>query len=542
MAIGEAGISFYSAGGHDHDGINSSRIDSRKYSVWDWEWDPITDSVPSRLIRQFENYQKFETAILNVINQNILSPAGVQLLPNSLHGVSIISETITATQIAANTITADEILAGTITGDLFNANVVLVNQVIASNNYVAGVSGWAIAGNGDAEFANTAIRGTITAGAVNIGAEDFWNSDGSFMLGGNTGIYTSSGIVRIGTDVLIEGTILADEIQVDEDNRWNANGFVLGGDTGIYTTANGIVLGDDVEIQGYVEAGAIYIDDDNQWGANGFILGGNSGIYTTNTGVAIGNWLVSNSKLIGSNNDNTTIILDPEGNGSIYTLAAENSGDYLMITNGDVFADDITGIGRVRSGSPGNNNTHTEMQFPGVFYTFAAQGVYGRNNYGWSFTYDGTNAWAHLWDPSLNNNNGGYISVCLATCAQVGATTSSTTTIPPTTTTPAPGSTTTTTTTTSAPTTTPPPGIDCSFSCNNTAGWTAAGVVNGQQRYIKTGCADQYCPLNTTTPAPTTTTTTTTTTSPPCGQFACGAGFCDSCEGCICSGGICMCP
>lgn len=378
MAIGEAGITFYSAGGHDHDGINSSQIDSTKYAVWDWEWNPITDSVPSRLIRQFQNYQKFETAILNVINQNILSPAGVQLLPNSLHGVSIISETITATQIAANTITANEIQAGTITGDLFNANVVLVNQVIGSNNYAPGVSGWAIYGNGTAEFDAASIRGTITAGAVNIGQDDFWNSDGSFMLGGANGIYTSNGVVRIGTSVVIEGDVLAGSIYINDDNQWNNSGFVLGGANGIYTSGGNVRIGTNVIIEGAVVASAVstggvniysngvlaasnfVIAANGAFGNNNFEVDASGNLWANNADItgeinatsgSIGNWTVLNGNLYGASSGGITTLLDPNGNlyasGTIegtsivaynFTIGAlyAPNGGFTVGTEGDV--------------------------------------------------------------------------------------------------------------------------------------------------------------------------------------------------------------
>jgi hypothetical protein len=287
MTIGEAGITFYSAGGHNHDGINSSRINSTRYSVWDWEWDIITSAEPSRLLRQDLNYKNFTRSIIDIINNSILSPAGVRLQPGSLVGSAISANTITADQIQTGTITADLIRVGTITGDLFNANVVLVNQIIKSNNYVTGVSGWAIAGDGTAEFDSASIRGAITASAIIVNDDNFWSANG-FNLGGDTGIYTDDGIVFIGTSVKIEGTIIAQQLAINEHNRWNAEGFILGGNTGIFTNNGVIYIGTDVVVQANVTANAFSIDDDNFWNAEGFALGGDTGIYTDDGIVYIG--------------------------------------------------------------------------------------------------------------------------------------------------------------------------------------------------------------------------------------------------------------
>jgi len=193
--------------------------------------------------------------------------------PGSLGGGLLIANSIDATKIVANTITADKIATGTITGNLFSANVVLVNQVIASNNYSSGVSGWAIFGNGNAEFANTSIRGTLTAVELQIDENNFWEDDG-FVLGGNTGIYTYNGNVVIGTNVVIEGTITADQIAIDNNNFWNDGGFALGGTAGIYTS-NGLVrIGTSVVIEGDIVADSVFTDGLDIY-ANGALVANN---------------------------------------------------------------------------------------------------------------------------------------------------------------------------------------------------------------------------------------------------------------------------
>lgn len=66
------------------------------------------------------------------------------------------------TSVAANAIGSDQI----------GSNVILDNKVIASSNYVSGVSGWVIDGFGNAEFSNVYVRGDINASSGTIG---YWN-------------------------------------------------------------------------------------------------------------------------------------------------------------------------------------------------------------------------------------------------------------------------------------------------------------------------------------------------------------------------------
>ena len=50
------------------------------------------------------------------------------------------------------------------------AGTVLIREDIESQNYVTGVSGWAIFANGDAEFNNGIFRGQLTAGSITSGS------------------------------------------------------------------------------------------------------------------------------------------------------------------------------------------------------------------------------------------------------------------------------------------------------------------------------------------------------------------------------------
>lgn len=72
------------------------------------------------------------------------------------------------------------------------AGVVLIREDIESQNYEAGVSGWAIFANGDAEFNNGTFRGQLTAGSITAGTIGDSTIVNSEFIGGainNSAIY-----------------------------------------------------------------------------------------------------------------------------------------------------------------------------------------------------------------------------------------------------------------------------------------------------------------------------------------------------------------
>lgn len=250
MAISESQIVFYSGGGHNHDGVSSSLISTSDYSVFDFSFGVFGD--PDRMRSQVFNANALEQYIISTVNSSVLQPAGIFLQNGTINGVAIIDNTVTANQIAANTITAAQIFAGTITADLIAANtitaaqiatnaitsdeiaagaitaselaanIVLVNNIISSNNYVTGVSGWAVNSNGTAEFANTSIRGTIIASQVSTPGIDI-NADGSISstnfnvtAGGNL---TASNVDLTGEITASSGVIAGFNIVGDKLSR-----------------------------------------------------------------------------------------------------------------------------------------------------------------------------------------------------------------------------------------------------------------------------------------------------------------------------------
>ena len=150
----ESSIIFYN-GGHNHDGISSARIDTAKYSFYDFTAN--FSSEESRRLVQEENSRVFRNVISDIVKTSVLGPSGITLGPNQVRAENISAGAVTATSLAAN--------------------IVLVNNVIRSNNFdgtvlangaitTAGTVGWAISGQGTAIFDTSFIRGTIDADSL----------------------------------------------------------------------------------------------------------------------------------------------------------------------------------------------------------------------------------------------------------------------------------------------------------------------------------------------------------------------------------------
>ena len=247
----ESVIRFFRSGGHKHDGISSSLIDYTKYSIFDFGTDVSTSGQDAaRELTRENNQNRFNQYIANFISTQILAPAGIVLLENSVRGVHIGANEITANNIAANTITANEIAANTITASELAINVVQVGDTISSNNYVLGTTGWQIRSNGSAEFNNNIIvRGQIEAtsgnftGNINAGGT-FANgsvSNGA-ITGGSLTIGTANNIFKVasnGSMWLGDASITLAPFSVTNAGVLNANSGTIGGWTLASTTLTG---------------------------------------------------------------------------------------------------------------------------------------------------------------------------------------------------------------------------------------------------------------------------------------------------------------
>ena len=159
-------------GGHKHDGVSSSLIDVTKYSIYDFVVGKTGDSARQAI--QQRNYDSLKGVISSIITTDILGPSGVRLGPNSVQSVNISAGAVTASELAANIVLVNNIISSSNFDGTVAANGAITSQ---------GTSGWAITSAGSAVFSNTAIRGTLTAGALYINAYNQWYANGSIYVG-----------------------------------------------------------------------------------------------------------------------------------------------------------------------------------------------------------------------------------------------------------------------------------------------------------------------------------------------------------------------
>jgi hypothetical protein len=236
----ENSIIFIPAGGHSHDGVTSSLISTEKYSIYDFSPSFVNSTQSqTRAIRQENNRLAFESLVVNIVNQSVLVPAGIRLIPNTLNASAIIANTVTAVHLAANTITADEIAANTITADELVSNIILVNNIIRSNVYNPGSDGWRISNDGSAEFSNVVVRGNIFS---NVGTIGGWTlSSNSLASGtGSTTLYSNGAAVLGNTTIAANGRVTNGSFTLSSTGTLTATNVDI---TGAVTATSGSFTG-----------------------------------------------------------------------------------------------------------------------------------------------------------------------------------------------------------------------------------------------------------------------------------------------------------
>jgi hypothetical protein len=304
-------IVFSPAGGHSHNGRNSSLIDSTAYSMYDFSPTFVgTEVNPDRAVRQENNRIAFEDVIKRVVNNSVLAPAGIRLDPGSLNGSLIIANTITANQLAANTITASEISAGTITANELSSNIVLINNRITSQNWNGtiqangtiysngiGSSGWAIT-NTHAVFDSTLIRGAIAADS---------------LLTPGLSISNTGAISSTSFNVTAAGNVTATNANI----------------TGSITSGSGTIGGWTIDTN-RIYGGSTYLY------SNGQITSGNfnvtSGGVLSATGASITGTLTSSAGTIGGWTINPASI--SAGNTALYSNGQITNGNFSVSSGG----------------------------------------------------------------------------------------------------------------------------------------------------------------------------------------------------------------
>jgi hypothetical protein len=266
----EFSVTFSGAGGHNHDGISSSRIDTTSYSIFDFRTGIIGNN-PSRTSLQQTNKISFDNYIIDLLNTKEFSPTLIKIKPNSLAGKILVQ--------------------GTLTTDKLETNMVLVKQQIQSDNFNGvidsnqnitndGTTGWAISSSGQSVFNDVTVRGTIIANSGNIGGIVISNSAiySSDFDGSNGFALYSNGFADF-NEVSVRGEILA--------NSGNIGGILISssaiyssdfdGSNGFALYSNGFADFNEVSVRGEIFATSGSIDDNFQIGAN-LIIGNNLNI------------------------------------------------------------------------------------------------------------------------------------------------------------------------------------------------------------------------------------------------------------------------
>jgi hypothetical protein len=219
--ISEGCILFFQ-GGHDHNGISSSLIDTASYSIYDFVVGNVGSS--SRQANQQKNFDSLKSVISNIVKTDVLGPSGVRLNPNSIQSIHIEAGAVTASELSANIVLVNNIIRSS----NFDGNVA-ANGSITSN----GTVGWAISGDGSAVFDSSYIRGTITAGAVSTPGIDI-DANGNltanaFSLFGNGAIVTSSGNFSVSAGGALSATGANISGQIDATSGTVGNWDISGG-------------------------------------------------------------------------------------------------------------------------------------------------------------------------------------------------------------------------------------------------------------------------------------------------------------------------
>lgn len=264
VVVSEGQVTFKRVEGHKHDGITSSLIDTSKYSMFDF-----VASETSISAKQANNRDVLKRFIVSTIEGRFLSPEGIRL--------------------QANAITAREIVAGTITADELSSNIVLVNNVIRSNNFINNTgtyTGWAIYSNGTGIFNNIQIRGNLVAGTgvyANTNTPIFANIGGYFSLGSN--------FAWDGTTLTIKGALQFPDGSTP--GTFDNGDALTGGSVGGITIGNSSIRSTDYDANPTTAGFAIYSDGTaifNEVTVRGTIYAG---------GGEIGGWVIGPNSITG---------------------------------------------------------------------------------------------------------------------------------------------------------------------------------------------------------------------------------------------------
>jgi len=138
-----------------------------------------------------------------------------QIAGSTITAAEIATDTITANQIASNAITANELNANAVTAQKLATIELTASKYISSTTYTPGSAGWKILADGNAEFNNVTVRGTLDGSSI-TGTNIL--TVGADLLKSNNYATGSAGWAIMGdgsaefSDVTVRGTVDASDI------------------------------------------------------------------------------------------------------------------------------------------------------------------------------------------------------------------------------------------------------------------------------------------------------------------------------------------
>lgn len=275
-SISESAVVYRSAGGHSHDGLNSSLIDMSKYAIWDFDISTIYTNN-SRYNTQLSNIERFKGFITNHIANDVLGPAGVTLGENVINARNIISGSITTDLLRTDAIKSTNY--SYTSGDFSTAGTFLnlSDGSITSQQFY-------IDSSGNAGFAGdiSGASGTFTGG-LSIGSSNNIfkvNSTGDLWIGHaietsapfrvvNTGAVTASNLTVTGGSLTIGSSNNVFKVASDGD-MWL--GHATQSSAPFQVTKAGALTASSATITGTINATAGYIGS----ATTGFDISSNS--------------------------------------------------------------------------------------------------------------------------------------------------------------------------------------------------------------------------------------------------------------------------
>jgi len=285
-------------------------------------------------------------------------------------------------------LTASKIKAGTITSSIISLDG--VNSIIQSTGYEAGVTGWAIKGNGNAEFSAASIRGGLKAESVFINTNNRWRrnagdtaANSEFKVGNATDYLYYDGVntLTFTGDLSAAGGTFSGALSAATGTFSGSLSAATGTFSGSLSAATGTFSGDlsaaggtfsgDLSaaggtFEGRLQAGDIYVPNTSNprfyVDSNGYMVCSDaniSGTVTASSG-SIGGWIIDGGGIRTAGTYYVNVPYDPIAmllsNGAfvVYQWDANQPGSFVVDPDNGVLLNAVS----LRSRTTGGSKTH----------------------------------------------------------------------------------------------------------------------------------------------------------------------------------------